>query len=98
VLRALKRGRDLPDRDLPQAAARESNPRLVAWAMDAGRDICAKAGIDHTVFASRRNYIDLVEAIRAGRTDTSELRLLTGWRQEFAGEALRTMIARQLRK
>jgi len=96
VLKALRRGRELPESALPAAAARETDRRLVTWAMDAGREICRAAGIEHEAFASRRNYIDLVDALRARRKDLTDLRLLTGWRRDFAGEKLRELIADRL--
>ena len=96
VIEALKRGSSLPRDQLPEPAARDTRRALVTWAMDAGRDICQAANIDHAVFASRRNYIDLVQALRAGQEDLSNLRLLTGWRRQFAGEKLRDLIADRL--
>ncbi len=96
LLEALARGRNAPRDQLPEAAARETDRRLVTWAMDAGRDISAASDLDHGLFGSRRNYIDLIEAIRAKRKDLSGLRLMTGWRRDFAGERIREMVAQRL--
>ncbi len=98
VLDTLRRGANLPEDQIPEASARETDRALVTWAMDAGRGLCEDAGIDHAVFASRRNYIDLVEAIRARQKDLSGLRMMTGWRRDFAGEQLRKLIARRLKE
>lgn len=97
VLEALARGRDAPRAELPEAAARETNRPLVSWAMEAGRQICEAARLDHSLFASRRNYIDLVEALRTGQRDRTPLRLLTGWRAPFAGERIADLITKRLR-
>jgi len=95
LLEALQRAAKMPDAELPQAAARETDRRLVTWAMNVGREICESAGIDHAVFGTRRNYIDLVETLRTGRGDPNACRLLTGWRRDFAGKELRDAIARK---
>ena len=98
LLEAQKRGKAVPVSDLPAPAARETRRALVTWAMAAGGEICQAAGIDHAVFASRRDYIDLVEALRADRPAPGDLRLLTGWRRQFAGERLRDLIAERLKQ
>jgi len=96
VLAALARGKNLPRAELPQAAPRETNRPLVTWAMDRGREICQDAQLDHTLFASRRNYTDLVEALRTGEPDPATGRLLTGWRAQFAGRRIAEMISERL--
>ncbi len=92
VLRAVRKGRETPKAKLPHAAAGKgdspANKMLTDLAIAIGESLCLRQGLSHNVLASQSDYAELVRALRHKGADLGHLKLMTGWRKDFAGTAI----------
>jgi ribonuclease D len=95
---------DAPQAD-GSAEERPEDRMLADLASAVGQGLCLAGHVAHTLLASRGDYMDLVRAVAAGGAKAGEdqaaapaggeaegVRLLAGWRREFAGDAVRAVI------
>ena len=93
LLAAIARGLAVQEDDRPEAdPKRDEHPaeRMLAdLASAAGQGLCLSGSVAHSLFATRGDYQDLARAACDRKSfEGASLRLMSGWRREFAGEAL----------
>ena len=97
ILKAIDTGRSVPESQLPNPIQpKEDNPvdkMLQDLVSATGQSICLSQDLCHSLFASRSHYAALVSGVRYGAPKLNTLRLLTGWRNKFAGKRLKEMLA-----
>ncbi len=96
ILQAIETGRNIPDDELPNPIQpKEDNPvdkMLQDLVSATGQSICLEQDLCHSLFASRSHYAALVSGVRYGTPKLNTLKLLTGWRNRFAGKRLKEML------
>jgi ribonuclease D len=96
ILEAIETGRNIPEAELPDPIQpKDDNPidkMLQDLASATGQSICLAEDLCHSLLASRGHYAALVSSVRYGIPKQDTLKLLTGWRKEFAGDRLREML------
>lgn len=89
VLRAVRKGRETPEAKSPHAVAEKehspSNKMLTNLATAIGESMCLWQGLSHNLLASQSDYAELVRSLQRKGPDLGRLKLMTGWRKEFAG-------------
>jgi len=92
ILTAIQRGADVDDSQLPDIPAeREEWPggKLLAdLAAAVGQSLCMTGRLAPELFATRADYMELAEAVGRPGASAEPPKLLSGWRREFAGDAL----------
>lgn len=92
VLEAIRAGEDVPESELPTPTAPKegdaADKMLLDFASAIGQALCGRKKLDHRLFASRSNYVELINAVRSESPEHDSAFLMTGWRKEFAGEQL----------
>jgi ribonuclease D len=97
ILQAIETGRNTPEDELPNPIQpKDDNPvdkMLQDLVSATGQSICLSRDLCHSLFASRSHYAALVSGVRYGIPKLNTLKLLSGWRNKFAGKKLKEMLA-----
>jgi len=96
ILKHIEKGRAVPRSEMPRPGvsrrSESSRRKSVDDVMAAGQAHCTAHQLSHSLFASRASYAALVRYLGRGRRNGPLPRLLTGWRKEFAGEILTSLL------